>query len=123
LNAGAPLRCGSCACPIELDYEEWRVCGGWAEHEDCHSDDAGVEEQNRRLTVMEDEYQAYLDERTRIGPLPGDRVQLTYDDGSAVEGTWELHGGSAMLRLDDDTSHEVTGQVTTEVIELNEDFR
>jgi hypothetical protein len=123
LRSGAPLRCGSCACPIEPDYEEWRVCGGWAEHENCHSDDPAAEEPHRSATVREDEYQAYLDERTRTGPRPGDRVQLTYGDGTAVEGTWELRGGAAVVRLDDDSLYEVTGQVTTEVVELNEDWQ
>jgi hypothetical protein len=57
--------------------------------------------------------------RDGAAPDAGDRVRLTYGDGSSVEGTWELTPNGPALRLDDGTLHEhVTGQVRREVIEL-----
>jgi hypothetical protein len=54
----------------------------------------------------------------RAGPDAGDRVRLTYGDGSGCEGTWEDTPDGPALRLDDGTLHaHVTGQVCHEVIE------
>jgi hypothetical protein len=54
----------------------------------------------------------------RAGPDAGDRVRLTYGDGSGCEGTWEDTPAGPVLRLDDGTLHaHVTGQVCREVIE------
>ena len=54
----------------------------------------------------------------RAGPDAGDRVRLTYGDGSGCEGTWEDTPDGPALRLDDGTLHaHVTGQVCREVIE------
>lgn len=47
-----------------------------------------------------------------VGPQEGDRVRLTYGDGSSVEGTWR-----AVLGLDDGTLHTHTrGQVRRDVL-------
>jgi hypothetical protein len=47
-------------------------------------------------------------------PVEGDRIRLTYGDGSRVEGRWEYIGGDVeghALRLDDGTLHtHVAGQ-------------
>jgi hypothetical protein len=51
-------------------------------------------------------------------PDVGDRVRLTYGDGSSCEGTWEATPAGPALRLDDGSLHEhVTGQVRRDVIE------
>jgi hypothetical protein len=59
----------------------------------------------------------------RVAPDVGDRVRLTYGDGSGCEGTREDTPDGPALRLDDGTLHpHVTGQVRREVIERAEDF-
>lgn len=52
------------------------------------------------------------------GPQVGDRVRLTYGDGSGCEGTWEIDAdGDPGLRLDDGTWHgHVAGQVRREIV-------
>ena len=53
-------------------------------------------------------------------PVEGDRVRLTYGDGSTVEGRWEYIGGDVegyALRLDDGTVHpHVAGQVARDIV-------
>lgn len=58
------------------------------------------------------------------GPQPGDRVQLTYGDGSTVEGIWEIdpdpEGHGFLVRRDDGTTHgHTTGHVMRDVIEVH----
>lgn len=114
---------------LDLDptSEPWRVCGALAEHDDCHlDDDPAREAQDREWTRDDDEEQAHLDEHTRTGPQPGDRVRLTYGDRSTVEGTWTVDAGTgaAAVQRDDGTVHRhFIGQVVREVVELAEDER
>jgi len=120
--SGAPLRCALCGQDIDPTYELWQVCGGLAEHDVCHRDDPADEAPDRAFTRGEEEYDAYLDERTRSGPRAGDWVRLTYGDGSSVEGTWTVDGDQAAVRLDDGTVHShVAGQVAREVVDLAQD--
>jgi hypothetical protein len=53
-------------------------------------------------------------------PVEGDRVRLTYGDGSRVEGRWEYVGGDVegnALRLDGGTLHtHVAGQVARDIV-------
>lgn len=55
-------------------------------------------------------------------PLPGDRVRLTYGDGSAAEGTWEeTPEGVEQLRKDDGTVHShVSGHVRRSIIKRSD---
>lgn len=72
-----------------------------------------------------DEYATMLAEqanRTRTGQ--GDRVRVTYGDGSTVEGRCAFTGGDVEgdeLITDESTAHpHVTGQVRREVLERTE---
>lgn len=50
-------------------------------------------------------------------PRVGDRVRLTYRDGSGCEGTWEITPDGPAVRKDDGTLHtHVAGHVRREVI-------
>jgi hypothetical protein len=122
-SGGAPMRCQLCGLDIDPTQENWRVCDGWAEHPACHQDDAIAEAQDRAWTIDEDEYQAHLANRAYTGPQPGDRVRLTHDDSSTLEGTWALGpDGQPVLRHDDGTTHHhVTGHVRCDVIDLADD--
>jgi len=52
------------------------------------------------------------------GPQPGDRVELTYRDGSGCVGTWEETPDGPAVRLDDGTLHtHVTGQVRRDILQ------
>lgn len=67
-------------------------------------------------------YAAHLDEQADpVGPAEGDRVQLTYDDGSTVQGTWCYVGGDVdgwAVQRDDGTVHtHVTGHVRRDVLQ------
>lgn len=54
-----------------------------------------------------------------VGPQEGDRVRLTYGDGSTVEGTWRT-----VLEKDDGTLHTHTrGQVRRDVLATYEELR
>ncbi|TAK89374.1 MAG: hypothetical protein EPO06_11975 [Burkholderiaceae bacterium] len=48
-------------------------------------------------------------EAQAYGPADGDRVRLTYGDGSTVQGTWTTTGDGPVLHLDDETLHHVNG--------------
>lgn len=68
-----------------------------------------------------DEYAAVLTEQADpTGPAEGDRVRLTYGDGSTVTGEWAYVGGDvegmALLTDDGPVHHHVTGQVRRDVI-------
>ena len=54
------------------------------------------------------------------GPCNGDRVRLTYRDGSTAEGLWQ---DSALLRGDGIVHAHTSGQVGLEVIEQAEEWR
>jgi 8-oxo-dGTP pyrophosphatase MutT (NUDIX family) len=69
-----------------------------------------------------DEYAAMLAEQADpSAPGEGDRVRLTYDDGSTVTGRWEFVGGGVDafgLLADDGRVHtDVTSGVRREVLE------
>lgn len=68
-----------------------------------------------------DEYAAALSEQADpAGPAEGDRVQLTYGDGSTVTGEWSYMGGDVegmVLLADDGRVHKhTTGQVRRDII-------
>ena len=63
---------------------------------------------------------ALADQADPDTPVEGDRVRLTYGDGSTVEGRWEYIGGDVegyALHLDDGTVHpHVAGQVARDIV-------
>lgn len=82
--------------------------------------DQVLDQMSRHAAALIDDPAVY-DDRDPEGPIPGDRVRLTYGDGSTVEGLWEWDpepgGYGALVRRDDGSVHRHTsGQVTREVI-------
>lgn len=111
LTSRAPLRCGNCGDAIDLTYDDWRVCGGWAEHETCHEVDPDAEAQARAMTVDDDEYDAWCRYWTEAGPRDGDSVALTLPNGESVAGIWQQGPGQAPTVLSDRDGvlHDPTG--------------
>ncbi|MEU0515609.1 hypothetical protein [Amycolatopsis sp. NPDC006125] len=89
------------------------------EHDASHLHWQDFEPQARKIVAAVKRHlagQGAADDNT-TAPQPGDRVRLTYGDGSGREGTWELIDGKPALRLDDGTLHEhVTGQVRRDIV-------
>ena len=74
------------------------------------------------LPLDRDDYARALSEQADpTGPAEGDRVRLTYGDGSTVEGRWAFVGGDVegpALLTDAGSVHaHVTGQVRRDVLE------
>jgi len=66
---------------------------------------------------------ALAEQADPTGPVDGDRVRLTYGDGSTVEGRWAFVVGDIEgfgLQGDDGSVHDGTGPVRREVIERAE---
>ena len=82
--------------------------------------DQVLAQMSRHAAALRDDPTLY-DDRDPAGPIPGDRVRLTYSDGSTVEGVWawdpEPGGYGALVRLDDGSVHRLmSGQVRRDVI-------
>lgn len=68
-----------------------------------------------------EQYAALLSEQADpTGPAEGDRVRLTYRDGSTVEGKWAFVGGDvegmALLTDDGHVHKHVTGQIRRDIV-------